>query len=60
MSEKTYYINVLLAYSLSKEFTYKVNSDHKPAVGSIVLVPFRSKKYTGVITSIADMKKIPD
>ena len=60
MSEKTYYINVLLAYSLSKEFTYKLNSDHKPTVGSIVLVPFRSKKYTGVITSIADTKKIPD
>ena len=60
MLEKTYYINVLLAYSLSKEFTYKVNSDHRPTVGSIVLVPFRSKKYTGVITSIADTKKIPD
>ena len=60
MSEKTYYINVLLAYYLSKEFTYKVNSDHKPSVGSIVLVPFRSKKYTGVITSIVDTKKIPD
>ena len=60
MSEKTYYINVLLAYSLSKEFTYKLNSDHKPSVGSIVLVPFRSKKYTGIITSIVDTKKIPD
>ena len=60
MSQKTYYINVLLAYSLSKEFTYKLYSDHKPPVGSIVLVPFRSKKYTGVITSIGDTKKIPD
>ena len=60
MSQKTYYINVLLAYSLSKEFTYKLYSDHKPPIGSIVLVPFRSKQYTGVITSIGDTKKIPD
>jgi Primosomal protein N'' (replication factor Y) - superfamily II helicase len=60
MSQKIYYINVLLAYSLSKEFTYKLYSDHKPPIGSIVLVPFRSKQYTGVITSIGDTKKIPD
>ena len=60
MSQKTYYINVLLAYSLSKEFTYKLHSNHKPSIGSIVLVPFRSKQYTGVITSIGDTKKIPD
>ena len=60
MSEKTYYINVLLAYSLSKEFTYKVNSDHKPSVGTVVSVPFRSKQYAGIVMGISDVPKISD
>jgi primosomal protein N' (replication factor Y) len=60
MSGKTYYINVLLAYSLSKEFTYKVNSDHKPSVGTVVSVPFRSKQYAGIVMGISDVPKISD
>ena len=48
MSQKAYYINVLLAYSLSKEFTYKLYSDHKPPIGSIVLVPTRAVEFIAI------------
>ncbi len=48
MTKKQYFVNVLLAYNLSKEFTYKI--DEYVEIGSIVRVPFRSKKYTGIVT----------
>ena len=48
MTKKQYFVNVLLAYNLSKEFTYKI--DKYVEIGSIVRVPFRSKKYIGIVT----------
>ena len=48
MTKKQYFVNVLLAYNLSKEFTYKI--DEYVEIGSVVRVPFRSKKYTGIVT----------
>ena len=47
MSKSMFYINVLLAYPLSKEFTYAI--DTKCIIGSVVQVPFRSKKYAGIV-----------
>ena len=47
MSKSMLYINVLLAYPLSKEFTYSI--DHMCKVGNVVQVPFRSKKYAGIV-----------
>ena len=60
MSKKTYYINVLLAYSLSKEFTYKISSNTKLSIGAIVSVPFRSKTYVGVVVSIFEQSSLSD
>mgnify|MGYP001407593617 CR=1 FL=1 len=53
MTKKQYFVNVLLAYNLSKEFTYKI--DQYLEIGSIVKVPFRAKSYVGVVT--AHLKK---
>ena len=49
MTKKQYFVNVLLAYNLSKEFTYKI--DQYLEIGSIVKVPFRAKSYVGVVTA---------
>ena len=48
MTKKQYFVNVLLAYNLSKEFTYKI--DEQVEIGTIVRVPFRSKTYVGIVT----------
>ncbi len=47
MTKKQFFVNVLLAYNLSKEFTYKVRE--KVEIGAIVKVPFRSKSYIGIV-----------
>ena len=52
MSQDVLFVNVLLAYPLSKEFTYSI--DHKCKVGTVVQAPFRSKQYAGVITAIIE------
>ena len=53
-THKGYFANVLVAYSLDQEFTYSFTKDQTVKVGTIVLVPFRSKSYLGVVSSIKD------
>ena len=60
MSKNTYYVNVLLAYPLSKGFTYKINTKKKPSAGEIVSIPFRSKTYFGVILSTINKPNLSD
>ena len=48
MTKKQFFVNVLLAYNLSKEFTYKI--DEHVEIGTIVKAPFRAKTYVGIIT----------
>ena len=53
-THKTYFANVLVAYPLDQEFTYSFTEDQIIKVGTIVLVPFRSKSYLGVVRNIKD------
>jgi primosomal protein N' (replication factor Y) len=53
-THKGYFANVLVAYPLDQEFTYSFTKDQTVKVGTIVLVPFRSKSYLGVVSSIKD------
>tara|TARA_B110000967_G_scaffold205305_1_gene249567 strand:+ start:2322 stop:4319 length:1998 start_codon:yes stop_codon:yes gene_type:complete len=59
----TNFANILVAYPLDQEFTYAFTEEQQIKIGSIVLVPFRSKKYLGVVRSIGkttnvDLNKI--
>jgi len=54
MKKNVFYVNVLLAHHIADDLTYKIISDQKPGVGTIVKAPLRSKDKIGIVTKILD------
>jgi primosomal protein N' (replication factor Y) (superfamily II helicase) len=50
------FCDVALAVPLDMLFTYRVPADGAPIVGGRVLVPFRQRRMTGVVTELHDRK----
>ena len=48
MKKNVFYVNVLLAHHIADDLTYKIISDQKPGVGTIVKAPLRSKDKIGM------------
>ena len=54
MKKNVFYVNVLLAHHIADDLTYKIISDQKPGVGTIVKAPLRSKDKIGIVTKNLD------
>ena len=50
------FCDVAVAVPLDMVFTYRVPADSTPVVGGRVLVPFRQKRMSGIVTEIHDRK----
>ena len=39
MQKKCYFVDVLLAHNIDNDLTYKIYSENKPTIGSVIMAP---------------------
>ncbi len=60
MQKKNYFVDVLLAHNINNDLTYKIYTENKPMVGSIIMAPLKSKNKIGIIIDIKEQIEISE
>ena len=60
MQKKYYFVDVLLAHNIDNDLTYKIYSENKPTIGSVILAPLKSKHKIGIIVDLKEQVEISE
>ena len=60
MQKKFYFVDVLLAHNIDNDLTYKIYSENKPTIGSVIMAPLKSKHKIGIIVEVKEQVEISE
>ena len=60
MQKKCYFVDVLLAHNIDNDLTYKIYSENKPTIGSVIMAPLKSKHKIGIIVEVKEQVEISE
>ena len=60
MQKKYYFVDVLLAHNIDNDLTYKIYSENKPTIGSVIMAPLKSKHKIGIIVAVKEQVEISE